>query len=46
MLCWDKKMQSLSLVEFDRERAITFLDKGKPVIPVSLGIIGQPQEKN
>jgi hypothetical protein len=30
---------SLSLVEFDRKRAIASLDQGKPVIPVWLDII-------
>lgn len=30
---------SLSLVEFDRKRAIASLDEGKPVIPVWLDVI-------
>jgi len=37
---------SLSLVEFDRKRAISFLDEGKAVIPVWLDVIYQQlQEK-
>ncbi|HCQ19989.1 MAG: MerR family transcriptional regulator [Aphanizomenon flos-aquae LD13] len=32
---------SLSLVEFDRKRAIAFLDEGKAVIPVWLDVIYQ-----
>jgi DNA-binding transcriptional MerR regulator len=32
---------SLSLVEFDRKRAIASLDEGKPVIPVWLDVIYQ-----
>ena len=32
---------SLSLVEFDRERAVAFLDEGKSVIPLWLDVIYQ-----
>jgi hypothetical protein len=32
---------SLSLVEFDRKRVITFSDEGKPVIPLWLDVIYQ-----
>ncbi len=39
MLCWDEQEKKLRLVEFDRERAIAFLDKGQPVIPVWLDMI-------
>nr|WP_052324930.1 MerR family transcriptional regulator [Hassalia byssoidea] len=41
MLCWNEKERSLSLVEFDRERAIASLDEGKPVIPVWFDVIYQ-----
>ena len=36
---------SLSLVEFDRKRAIASLDKGKPVIPVWLDVIYEKLQK-
>ncbi|MFN7413326.1 MAG: hypothetical protein ACK5RT_05360 [Dolichospermum sp.] len=36
---------SLSLVEFDRERAISYLDEGKAVIPVWLDVIYQELQK-
>jgi len=39
MLLLSGQDDSLSLVEFDRERAITSLDEGKPVIPVWLDVI-------
>jgi hypothetical protein len=47
MLCWDEKKRSaklcrsgsLVLEEFDREKAITLLDKGQAVIPIWLEII-------
>ena len=41
MLCWDEQEKKLRLVEFDRERAIAFLDRGQPVIPVWLDMIHQ-----
>ncbi|WP_235622396.1 hypothetical protein [Nostoc sp. PCC 7524] len=39
MLLSEAQDASLSLVEFDRKRAIASLDEGKPVIPVWLDII-------
>ncbi len=41
MLCWNQKKRSLVLEEFDREKAIAFLDKGQAVIPVWLDLICQ-----
>ena len=47
MLCWDQKMRSLVLKEFDREKAKIFLDKGQAVIPIWLDIIhNRLTEKN
>ncbi|MBD2530975.1 MerR family transcriptional regulator [Nostoc flagelliforme FACHB-838] len=39
MLLWNWEMQSLELVEFNRERAILNLSDGLPVIPVWLDLI-------
>ncbi|MDJ0713812.1 MAG: MerR family transcriptional regulator [Prochloraceae cyanobacterium] len=36
MLWWDDRFRSLILVEFDREKAIASLDKGKAIIPIWL----------
>ena len=36
MLAWDEKLDKLELSEFDLEKAIAILEKGKPVIPVYL----------
>ncbi len=36
MLCWDEKKLSLVLENFDREKAITSLDRGQSVIPIWL----------
>ncbi|HAX78804.1 MAG TPA: hypothetical protein DCY88_23990 [Cyanobacteria bacterium UBA11372] len=36
MLWWDSQERSLSLVEFDLERAIASLKSGQPVIPLWL----------
>jgi DNA-binding transcriptional MerR regulator len=41
MLAWDEKLDNLELSEFDREKAIAILEKGKPVIPVYLDDIYQ-----
>ncbi|MCF4967581.1 MerR family transcriptional regulator [Nostoc sp. CMAA1605] len=41
MLCWNEKERSLSLVEFDREKAIASVVEGKPVIPLWLDQIYQ-----
>jgi DNA-binding transcriptional MerR regulator len=41
MLLLSAQDDSLSLVEFDRERAIASLDEGKAVIPVWLDVIYQ-----
>ena len=41
MLCWDSKVRSLQLVEFDVESAIASLKSGQPVIPVWLDRIHQ-----
>ncbi|MBA3922663.1 MAG: MerR family transcriptional regulator [Nostocaceae cyanobacterium] len=41
MLLLSAQDDSLSLVEFDRERAIASLDEGKSVIPVWLDVIYQ-----
>ena len=41
MLLLSAQDDSVSLVEFDRERAIASLDEGKPVIPVWLDVIYQ-----
>ncbi|WP_071188124.1 MerR family transcriptional regulator [Trichormus sp. NMC-1] len=41
MLLLSAQDKSLSLVEFDRKRAIAFLDEGKAVIPVWLDVIYQ-----
>ena len=41
MLWWDDKKRALVLVEFDRDKAIASLDKGKPVIPIYLAKIHQ-----
>ncbi|AFY30981.1 MerR family transcriptional regulator [Calothrix sp. PCC 7507] len=39
MLLQETPETALTLVEYDRERAIAFLDAGKPVIPVWLDVI-------
>ncbi|MGK7953060.1 MAG: MerR family transcriptional regulator [Xenococcaceae cyanobacterium] len=36
MFCWDEKKRSLVLEEFDRKKAIAFLNKGQAVIPIWL----------
>ena len=41
MLLWGEKKRSLFLMEFDRERAITCLDRGHSVIPLWLDKIHQ-----
>ncbi|MEO0685459.1 MAG: MerR family transcriptional regulator [Cyanobacteria bacterium J06649_11] len=41
MLAWDEKLDKLELSEFDLEKAIAILEKGKPVIPVYLDDIYQ-----
>ena len=41
MLLLSAQDDSVSLVEFDRERAIASLDEGKAVIPVWLDVIYQ-----
>ena len=41
MLGWDEKLDKLELSEFDLEKAIAILEKGKPVIPVYLDDIYQ-----
>ncbi|YAF94043.1 MAG: MerR family transcriptional regulator [Nodularia sp. CChRGM 3473] len=41
MLLPEAQDNSLSLIEFDREKAIASLDEGKPVIPVWLDVIYQ-----
>lgn len=41
MLLSQAQERSLSLAEFDRERALASLDEGKPVIPVWLDVIHQ-----
>ncbi|MEG5042734.1 MULTISPECIES: hypothetical protein [unclassified Microcoleus] len=45
MLLLSAQDDSLSLVEFDRERAIASLDKGKSVIPVWLDVIYKQLQK-
>jgi DNA-binding transcriptional MerR regulator len=39
MLLWNEEVRSLELVEFNRERAISDLSDGLPVIPIWLGVI-------
>ncbi|MCX5982582.1 MerR family transcriptional regulator [Anabaena sp. AL93] len=46
MLLLSAQDDSLSLVEFDREKAIASLDEGKSVIPVWLDVIYQQLQKN
>ena len=41
MLAWDEKLDKLELSEFDLEKAIAILEKGKPVIPIYLDDIYQ-----
>ncbi|MEO1431901.1 MAG: MerR family transcriptional regulator [Cyanobacteria bacterium J06633_8] len=41
MLGWDEKLDKLELSEFDLEKAIAILEKGKPVIPIYLDDIYQ-----
>jgi DNA-binding transcriptional MerR regulator len=41
MFCWDEQERSLILGEFNREKAIALLDKGRAVIPIWLDIIHQ-----
>lgn len=41
MLVWGRKEKDLRLEEFEREEAITYIDKGQPVIPVWLDQIYQ-----
>ncbi len=41
MLGWDEELDKLELSEFDLEKAIAILEKGKPVIPVYLDDIYQ-----
>ena len=41
MLLWNASEKELDLLEFDREKAIAFLDRGQPVIPVWLDVIDQ-----
>ncbi|NJN13977.1 MAG: MerR family transcriptional regulator [Richelia sp. RM2_1_2] len=41
MLGWDEKLDKLELSEFDQEKAIAILEKGKPVIPIYLDDIYQ-----
>jgi hypothetical protein len=41
MLWWNGKTRSLSLVEFDMEKAIASLKAGQPIIPVWLDTIHQ-----
>jgi DNA-binding transcriptional MerR regulator len=45
MLLLSAQDDSLSLVEFDRERAIASLDEGKAVIPVWLDVIYEKLQK-
>ncbi|MFK0732780.1 MAG: hypothetical protein ACIWVG_16765, partial [Gloeotrichia echinulata HAB0833] len=45
MLLLSAQDDSVSLVEFDRERAIASLDEGKAVIPVWLDVIYQQLEE-
>ena len=41
MLAWDKKLGKLELSEFNLKKAIAFLEKGNPVIPIYLDDIYQ-----
>ena len=41
MLSWSAEAKKINLLEFDRDKAIAFLDRGQPVIPVWLDVIDQ-----
>lgn len=46
MLHWDEVKRELRLAEFEREKAIAFLDSGQPIIPVWLDRLSQQLAQN